>query len=142
MLLGQDVALFLFLIALAWLLALSIWIYRKDRTYSRLVSLTSKTDLKSILDQLLKQLKESEEQSVRVKNAIQKIGLVRFNPFGDTGGDQSFALCLLDGRDSGIVILSLHLREGTRVYVKRIKEGKSRYELSKEEKQAIDEARK
>lgn len=72
--------------------------------------------------------------------ASQKISVVRFNPFGDTGGDQSFALAVLDAHDSGYVLTSMHGREGTRVYVKPIDIGKSKYTLSKEEQQALEQA--
>ncbi len=74
--------------------------------------------------------------------AISKIGLVRFNPFGDTGGDQSFCIALLDHTDSGIVISAIHARSGTRVYAKDIIESKSPHNLSKEENKAILEAAK
>ncbi len=74
--------------------------------------------------------------------ASQKISVVRFNPFGDTGGDQSFVLAVLDAHNSGYVLTSIHGREGTRVYVKPIDYGKSKYKLSKEEQQAIAQATK
>ncbi|HUC20480.1 MAG TPA: DUF4446 family protein [Candidatus Polarisedimenticolaceae bacterium] len=72
--------------------------------------------------------------------ASQKISIVRFNPFGDTGGDQSFVLAVLDAHNSGYVITSIHGREGTRMYVKPIDYGKSKYPLSQEEKQALAQA--
>lgn len=71
---------------------------------------------------------------------IQKIGVVRFNPFADTGGNISFSMALLDGRNDGIVISSLHSREETRIYAKPIEGGKSKYPLTDEEKQAILQA--
>src|SRR5437870_770055 len=58
--------------------------------------------------------------NLNLKLAQQKISIVRFNPFGDTGGDQSFAIAVLDGHDSGYVLTSIHGRQGTRVYVKPI----------------------
>ena len=72
--------------------------------------------------------------------ASQKISIVRFNPFGDTGGDQSFSLAVLDAHDSGYVLTSIHGRQGTRVYVKPIDFGKSKYTLSAEEQQALTQA--
>lgn len=72
--------------------------------------------------------------------ASQKISIVRFNPFGDTGGDQSFALAVLDAQDSGYVLTSIHGRQGTRVYVKPIDYGKSKYTLSSEEQLSLDQA--
>jgi len=73
---------------------------------------------------------------------IQKIGLVRFNPFKDTGGDQSFILSLVDGNNTGVIISGLYARSGTRWYAKRVVKGKStEHELSEEEKMALKEAK-
>ena len=67
-----------------------------------------------------------------------KINLVRFNPFDDLGGDQSFILCLLDNTNSGAIITSLHNRDSTRVYAKAIKNGVSdNLALSKDETKAL-----
>ncbi|KKR62278.1 MAG: hypothetical protein UU02_C0047G0008 [Candidatus Woesebacteria bacterium GW2011_GWA1_40_43] len=73
---------------------------------------------------------------------IQKVGLVRFNPFSELGGDHSFCLAILDDRDTGVVITGLHTRDRTRVYMKDIKNGKSSLELSAEEKKAVVDAQK
>lgn len=69
-----------------------------------------------------------------------KQGLVRFNPFPDTGGNQSFALVLLDESDDGVIVSSLHSRTGTRIYAKAVNAGKADTSLSTEEQEAIDEA--
>jgi uncharacterized protein YpmB len=67
-----------------------------------------------------------------------KIGITRFNPFDDVGGDQSFILSILDKNNSGAIITSLHNRDITRIYAKPIKEGVGEnITLSKEEKSAI-----
>lgn len=69
---------------------------------------------------------------------LHKVGVVRFNPFKDVGGDQSFAIALLNGKNSGLVLSSLYTREGTRIYSKSIVAGKSeKYPLTEEEEQAI-----
>ena len=75
--------------------------------------------------------------SERSATSIQHIGLVRFNPFEDTGSDQSFAIALLDDRRDGIVISSLHGRSNTRVFAKPVEAGTSSHTLSDEETQAI-----
>lgn len=95
--------------------------------------------------QIDKEIQELFEISNRIyalaQRSVHKVGIVRFNPFKDIGGDQSFALALLDGKDSGIVISSLHTREGTRIYSKPIIKGESeKYTLTEEEKQAIKTA--
>jgi len=76
-----------------------------------------------------------------VSRSVQYIGVVRFNPFGDTGGDQSFAVALLDQHADGVVISSLHGRTATRFYAKPVLAGvSSGLALSEEEVQAIQQA--
>ena len=77
---------------------------------------------------------------IMAEASVQKVGMVRFNPFDDTGGDQSFAVAMLDSADNGIAVSSLHSREGTRVYAKQIIKGESRNHLTDEEKEAIRRA--
>jgi hypothetical protein len=85
---------------------------------------------------------DAEYKRLAVTNSLasQKISIVRFNPFGDTGGDQSFSLAVLDAHDSGYVLTSIHGRQGTRVYVKPVDFAKSKYTLSAEEQQALQQA--
>ncbi len=71
------------------------------------------------------------------QHAFRRVGLVRFNPFEDTGGNQSFALALLDANGDGFVISSLHARVGTRVYAKALSGGRSETQLSQEEEEAL-----
>jgi hypothetical protein len=70
-----------------------------------------------------------------------RLGLVRFNPFPDTGGNQSFALALLDESEGGFVVSSLHSRTGTRIYAKSVVGGRADTSLSTEETEALDQAR-
>jgi hypothetical protein len=72
--------------------------------------------------------------------AFQRVGLVRYNPFDETGGNQSFALALLDAKGDGWVLSSLHARTGTRIYAKMITAGRSDANLSDEETAAIRQA--
>ena len=71
---------------------------------------------------------------------MQRKGLVRYNAFRNTGGDQSFAWALVDSYGNGVVLSSLHARENTRVYAKPLYDWKSSYSLTKEEEQAIAQA--
>lgn len=75
-----------------------------------------------------------------VPTAFQRVGLVRYNPFDDTGGNQSFALAMLDARGDGWVLSSLHARTGTRFYAKAVKGSRSETGLSEEEQAAIRQA--
>ncbi len=92
-----------------------------------------KGEVKIISDELENLKKEG-------KFSIQKTGIVRYNPFSDVGGDQSFSIALLDGNNDGIVFTSLYTKEGNRAYGKPIKNGISEYSLSNEEKRAIEKA--
>ena len=94
-------------------------------------------DLKENLEKLSQELEKLKKES---KFSIQKTGIVRFNPFSEIGGNQSFSIALLDGKNNGLVITSLYTREGNRIYAKPIKDGHSEYLLSKEEKEAIEKA--
>ena len=94
-------------------------------------------ELAKRLDALNKLHHELEELAHR---SIQKVGVIRYNPFNDTGGDQSFAIALLDSQGSGIVVSSLHSRTDTRVFAKPVQSGRSRYPLSDEEQDAINKA--
>ena len=155
MLLNLDrLTLIFFGVAFFWLVILSALFYNFFNHYRRLTKGIIKKDLKSVLDDLLKNLDQETERidtlfkeikKLEKENAynVQKIGLVRFNPFAETGGDQSFCLAVLDANDNGFVISSLHSRETTRLYAKPIKKGKATgYQLSDEEKQAIKKAKK
>jgi len=73
-------------------------------------------------------------------NYIQRVGLSKYNPFKETGGNNSFSLVLLDGNKNGIIITSLHTRERTRFYLKEVKSGKSLIELSEDEAKALKES--
>ena len=77
-----------------------------------------------------------------LQNAITRVGMVRFNPFSDTGSDLSFAVALMNRRDSGLVLTGLWGREEVRVYAKQLLEGQSQHPLSQEERQALDLARR
>ncbi len=73
--------------------------------------------------------------------SLHKTNVVRFNPFKEVGGNQSFSVVLLDGKNSGVVISSLHTREGTRVYAKPVLLGEANgFPLTEEEKLAINQA--
>lgn len=86
----------------------------------------------------IKELADGDETIKKIlAKCIQKVGVVRFNPFNDVGGNQSFAIALLDNLSSGVIILSLYSRNGVRIYSRSIKEGKAEHKLSKEEDEAI-----
>jgi hypothetical protein len=138
----------LLLIIVILLLVQSIRLSRAARRYRALVGDGTGGTLANVLeehvgrvnavgDQLdhLRTLQDLLER--RSRGSIQHVGLVRFNPFEDTGSDQSFALALLDERRDGVVISSLHGRSNTRLFAKPVSGGESAHTLSDEERQAI-----
>lgn len=75
-----------------------------------------------------------------IEGAVRHVGLVRYDAFEDVGGRLSFSCALLDDHGDGAVLTSINGRQDTRVYAKPITEGKSRYNLSIEEEEAIRQA--
>ena len=88
--------------------------------------------------------KEIEKYCAALENkenkCLQKIGLVRYNAYKDTGSDLSFALAILDEENSGIVLNGIYSRDSSNIYCKNVEKGESSYALSKEEKEAINKA--
>lgn len=75
-----------------------------------------------------------------LNKCIQKIGIVRYNAFQDTGSDLSFALALLDEKNNGVVLNGIYSREMSNIYAKPVENGKSKYTISEEEDWAIQKA--
>ncbi|MFA7169299.1 MAG: DUF4446 family protein [Candidatus Paceibacterota bacterium] len=91
-----------------------------------------------VLEQAIIALRDADQRILKTLSyAVQKVGMIRFNPFDEVGGNQSFAVALLDNYNSGVIILSLYSRDGVRIYAKPIQAGKSEYQLSKEEEDAL-----
>ena len=136
-----------------WLAALSYYFFRMKRHYDMLTEGANKKTLEEVLTNLTRGLQIAKKDidllisrcdtiEKHQQFHVQKIGLLRFNPFKDTGGDQSFILALLDAQDTGVVITALYSRSGTRWYAKRVKKGKGLdHELSDEEKRSLHIAR-
>lgn len=103
-----------------------------------LLNLAEKTNVTH--DRLIKMEDKFTTIKVYSEKHIQNWGLVRFKAFQNTGGDQSFALALLDASGDGVVISSIFGREESRVYCKPVTHGSSNYPLSQEEKEAIHKA--
>ncbi|HMR55643.1 MAG TPA: DUF4446 family protein [Candidatus Doudnabacteria bacterium] len=102
----------------------------------------------SSISEMLKKLKSDhadlttivESQGTTLQTAFQFSSVIRFDSGGSDGGNLSFAVALLDGHQTGLIITSLHGREHNRIYCKPIKEGVSTSQLSEEEQEALIEA--
>lgn len=136
-----------------WLVLLSALLVRTISHYNRVTRGVAKAGLQDILESIVTRLRRIENRTVQNEKEIaglvmdaqyhfQRIALVRFNPFADTGGAQSFVIALLDGKNNGIVMTSLYARTGNRWYVKEVIEGRGKeLDLSKEERAAIAQAK-
>jgi hypothetical protein len=132
-----------------WFLVLSFFTFKVYSINSKIMRGDKKESIIGLLDTVLKKEQENKKTIDQLSELcdklksdgashIQKIGLVRFNPFRETGGDQSFILALVDAEDTGVVISSLHTRTGTRWYAKNVVKGKgAEYELSDDERKAL-----
>ena len=139
---------------IVWLLILPIFFWQMFSHYARLTKGANNKNLKSILEDVLSKIDLHNKDIESIKKYcdnlerdgllhVQKIGLHRFNPFKDTGGDQSFVLSLVDGSDTGIIISALYSRSGTRWYAKRVVNGKGiEHELTDEEKKVLKATKK
>lgn len=103
-------------------------------------------DMGKFLDELEKarELMDKEIKGIdqRVRRSIQGVETVRFNPFSDSGGNQSFATALLDEEGNGVVISSLYSRDKVSVYSKPVRNYQSEFQLTREEKESINKAKR
>lgn len=81
-----------------------------------------------------------ENLDERLQTSLRGVAVLRFDPFQNAGGQQSFSTALLNERGDGVVLSGIHSRDGVRVYAKEVKEFKSDHELSEEETQALKKA--
>lgn len=139
------------LVFLAWNLSLHWQVHQTGKKIKLMFKGTKVADLEGVIFEQIKRLRQTEKNLEELAqfskyvekmalNSIQKVGVVRFNPFSDTGGDQSFCIACLDAQNNGFTLTSLFTREGTRIYTKPIANNESKYPLTEEEKRAIGEA--
>jgi len=139
-------------VVFAWLLVLTIIFWRILIHYNKLTQGAGEKGLRPLLEQILEDNNKNKNDIENLTRYcdkiekegrfhIQKVGLLRFNPFKDTGGDQSFILSLVDKTDTGVIISGLYSRSGLRWYAKKVINGKgAEHQLSEDEKKALREA--
>jgi len=139
---GVSVVLFVFSLGLA------VWVVYTERRLKRFFLGNNAASLETTMTDLVKTVqivchKQEEtdkaiaEIRAMLQGSVKQVSVVRFNPFNDAGGDQSFSMALLDRDGTGAVVSSLYSREGVRVYGKPVAKGKSTYKLTEEELEAI-----
>ena len=108
-------------------------------------------NLEEMLQEYMKKVNQVETKSNEIisyckvldedmKKCSQKIGIVRYNAFKDTGSDLSFSLAILDDYNNGVVLNGIYARDSSNIYAKPVENGTSKYVLSNEEKEAINKA--
>lgn len=141
-----------------FLLVAILLLWRKGHTLQQKLEIffdgKEAKDLESVLLKQKEDMKTFDkeiQELFEISNRLYKLGLqsihktevIRFNPFKEVGSNQSFCVALMNGKNSGVVISSIHTREGTRVYAKPIAEGaEAGHPFTEEEKSAIAAASK
>lgn len=134
-----------------WMIVLQILLSKTRKKMKLFLKGKKVKDFEEVITEQINRMKETDKDIKNLSDwndklqkicdiSITKVGVVRFNPFKDTGGDQSFVIALLDSKNNGLVLSSLHSREGTRMYTKPIENGVSTYNLTDEEQEAIAKA--
>ena len=117
-----------------WLGILSFVIWQQGNFLKLLFPRSGEGDIRKKFDEIARIVDKNNKH-------IQRVYLSRYNPYDETGGDQSFSVAILDNEGTGIVVTSLHARSGTRVFAKPVIKGKSsKYQFSKEEELVIKKA--
>jgi hypothetical protein len=133
------------------MIGLALRLRRVENSYRTLTAGTNAGNLDAVLEDHVCQVRQATERVTELdelthqlerasRTHIQRLGFLRFNPFRDSGGDQSFVVALADQDGNGIVISGLHGRDATRVYAKPLAVWESVYPLTDEERQAIRKA--
>ena len=141
----------LILLALIIFININLKLSKMNRRYEKMMEGMEGSNLEKLLldhiaevHQALAEVDKLSKECRRLdgisKHTVQKLGIIRFNAFEDTGSDLSYAVALLDANDNGVVMSSIFGRNESRVYAKPIVNGQSTYFLTEEEKQALTQA--
>ena len=148
----DNIVFLVFFVLVATLVLIElIWIFRTEKRLKRFFLGKKAKDLEDTINILendilnLKKHKDNTEKELleinrKLKKSIRGLETIRFNPFPDQGSNQSFAIGMLNEENDGIVLSSLYSRERMSIFAKPIKNGKSEYELTTEEKEALQKA--
>lgn len=134
-----------------WMLLLQLRMRRTERYLEGVFGEVSGDNMARVLAEYLTTVRQTANAVERMRveheriaavmpSVIRHVGLVRFSPFHDTGGDQSFTLALLDEQRNGVVVTALHSRTDSRLYAKPVEGGQSAYALIPEEREAMEQA--
>ena len=140
------------IILLIGFLVLLVNVVKTNNRYKKFIKkIGNGKNIEEDLEKFMYKVDRVEKQNTEIMNfckilnedmskCIQKIGIVRYSAFKDTGSDLSFAVALLDENNDGVVFNGIYSREISNIYAKPVEKGNSKYTLSNEELQAIDKA--
>lgn len=122
----------------------------EDR-YRRLMRGANGKNIESLLNSKLDQIQDAKQNCEdaiedikklenEIKGCVQKVSIMRYKAFEDVGSDLSFSIALLDGNNDGVVLTGIYARQDSTTYAKPIDKGISRYDLSEEEIQVLNDA--
>jgi hypothetical protein len=134
------------LLILLWILIIEI---RLKKIFSG-IKAKNLEDMLVVAGKKLNQLEETQAKidkhlitiDERLNKSIRNIETVRFNPFIETGGNQSFAIAFLNDENNGVILSSLYARDRMSIFAKPIIKGKSSFDLTEEEKTVLNKAKK
>lgn len=143
------VLIFVLLILVITFMCKTIYLDKKYKKFMK--KLGESENLEEDLENYMYKVERVEKQNAEIlgqlsgldkdlEGCIQKVGIVRYSAFQDTGSDLSFSLALLDEKNNGVVMNGIYSREMSNIYAKPVEAGKSSYTLSEEEQQAIKKA--
>jgi hypothetical protein len=142
----------LFILSGVLFLIATLWVFATEKRLKRFFLGKKAKDLEDTIISLESEIikfrkeKESIEKDItiingKLKKSIRGLETIRFNPFPDQGSNQSFAIGMMNEDGDGLVISSLYSRERMSIFAKPVKAGKSEYELTAEEKEALLKAK-
>ncbi|WP_281883283.1 DUF4446 family protein [Paenibacillus sp. YYML68] len=135
-------------ILIVLMIVMGVKLRKLRKSYQAMLNGSSSMNIEEVLMDLQGRSKQLEQQSEKADQAISSIrqdlkklkahiGVMRYNAFGDSGSDLSFSVAIVDQELNGVVISGIHNREETYVYAKPLEQGRSKYTLSPEEREAV-----
>lgn len=140
-----------FILVVVALLANAFWVFTTEKRLKRFFVGKKAKDLEDTIIALQDQLQELQSAKDRtdkeitainqkLKKSVRGLETIRFNPFADQGSNQSFAVGMLNEEGDGVILSSLYARDRMSVFAKPIKNGKSEFELTNEERDVLAKA--
>jgi hypothetical protein len=136
---------------LVWLSLVTVSLFKSRRAQNSIFRGLEDEDVSLALEKFVSSLKgvtgtteqlaqKAQRHENLISGCVQKVGVLRFDAFNDTGGQLSFSVAFLDDEGSGVVLTTINGRNESRSYAKKITKGKSNHVLTEEEEKAITSA--